>query len=209
MIQELASGRKFSGFRRQRTATKKGVPAISKRGRIINRDLGEKESDVLKTATDGPPAAVRGFQGASPRSEAGDRSRPVSDRRNSVGRNLQAPAQRGGNLREGAALAERAGRRASRGYGTPAAASLATISGSHPYDRLDPDMAWDDVDAKRRKGIVADIRRKNADLTQAVWQMEGSHRNERVRLSSWTGLSCGKTRRQLVVISTWGCCGVG
>jgi hypothetical protein len=59
------------------------------------------------------------------------------------------------------------------GYGCPLLARIACASGSDPYDRLDPELAWDETDARRRRDIIDRIRRDASELTSALWEMEG------------------------------------
>jgi hypothetical protein len=171
MIQELASGRKFSGFRRPRKATKDGCRYPG--GQLVHRDRGERPENVIKTAT---RARQRVF-GVSEDQARDPKMATVLGRFLIVGPKLGGISKRQYN----AAVLYAKVRHwqnvldaVPRGYGTPASASLATTSGRHPFDRIDPDLAWDDNDAKRRKAMIMDIRRKNADLTEALWRMEGS-----------------------------------
>ena len=159
----------FSG-NKARKALKQGVQRYDN-GKIVNRDRGESEADVMRTAVDArsrlfgvPKAAVKedaakGLLGSA------------------IGRLLYAKEITAHQY----AVAVRFARVTSLhnlihdvrpGYGVPASARIGIASGRDPYDNIDPEQAWDVTDAKRRMDTIMKIRRDYADLTRAAWEME-------------------------------------
>lgn len=58
-------------------------------------------------------------------------------------------------------------------YGVPVIARLSCTFGRDPYDRLDPEQAWDTTDLRKRHALIARIKQDDEDVTAAMWEMEG------------------------------------
>lgn len=58
-------------------------------------------------------------------------------------------------------------------YGVPVIARLSCIFGRDPYDRIDPEQAWDETELRKRHALIARIKQDDADITTAMWEMEG------------------------------------
>lgn len=60
-------------------------------------------------------------------------------------------------------------------YGIPVLAKIACASGRDPYERFDPDLAWDATDERRRLQLIGQVRQDASEATGLLWEMQRDH----------------------------------
>lgn len=137
-------------------------------GRIAKAERGETQEQVMATALS---ARIR-MHGADPDTARDPKWGTV------MGRLFFAGAVTGAHLQ----VATRYARLKSitailddvrPSYGKPILAQLSCGFGRDPYDRFDPELAWDGTDERRRLDIIARVRQDHSDVTTALWELQG------------------------------------